>query len=245
MKVCGCVLAYNEAPDKKEEPLLADVLRVLKETEEKGIIDYSFMVDDGSTDGTAEWSRYNDVEVLSHVGYDGKPNNRGKIGGFLTAVGYAKLLEADVIIFSDADMINLKAEDFKDLLEPIKKGFDMVRTPYFQNGVYCSSDFSGFRAIKMDALKPLWEEKSLNYDMWNRLLCPDSVSLYNVITTNGYGLETYLEFLIPNSVGVINPLESRVIAGGACSYEELVFGIQKAKENIALITFQRDKGLRI
>ncbi|MBT3324018.1 glycosyltransferase [archaeon] len=245
MKVCGCVLAYNEAPDKYEEPLLADVLDVLKNTERNGIIAHSFLVDDGSTDCTAEWARYKGVEVLSHIAYDGKPNNRGKIGGFLTAVGYAKLLEADVILFTDADMINLRVWDFKDILDYFSENVDMVRTPSFQGESYCSASFSGFRAIKMDALKDLWDEKSLNHDMWTRLLCPNSISRNNEIRTNGYGLETMLEFLIPNSAEIPSPLQSRKISGGACNYDELVYGIQEAKGLIELVKFRKSRGIRV
>ena len=77
------------------------------------------VVDDGSSDGTAEAARDAGAEVLV-LG-----DNRGKGGA---VVAGAEHLVADVLVLLDADLVGLEPEHVRDLAEPVSTGaVDMTR----------------------------------------------------------------------------------------------------------------------
>jgi len=109
MKVSAIVPAYNEAER------ISAVIRPLKEAES---VDEIIVVDDGSTDGTAEVARSLGVEVIC------LPENRGKAAALDAGVRRAK---NDVFIFLDADLVGLRPEHIEHLISIYKeKGLDMA-----------------------------------------------------------------------------------------------------------------------
>ena len=108
MRVSFVVPAYNEAPT------IADVLeRVSALALDKQII----IVDDGSTDGTAEavrdWAQGRDgVKFVS------LPENRGKGAAIREAIPH---LDGDIVVIQDADL-EYDPVDVPALIEPIQRG---------------------------------------------------------------------------------------------------------------------------
>lgn len=86
MKVCAVIPAYNEAKT---------IGNIIQET--KKYVDTVFVVDDGSTDNTAEMARRNGAEVIQY------PVNRGP--GAAVQTGYAAAITNgfDYIVQIDAD----------------------------------------------------------------------------------------------------------------------------------------------
>lgn len=100
-RVAAIVPAYNE------QETLTDVLSVLKGT---SLIDEVLVVSDGSTDQTVEICRTLGVKTL-HLHH-----NRGK--GMAMAVGVAHT-SAPVLLFVDADILNLSDYLLGQLIEPV------------------------------------------------------------------------------------------------------------------------------
>jgi glycosyltransferase involved in cell wall biosynthesis len=86
------------------------------------------VIDDGSTDKTAEMARKNGAEVLSFR------CNRGLANAFRKGISQALSKEADVIVNIDADGQH-DPRQIKDLVSPILKGeADLVIGSRFKNG---------------------------------------------------------------------------------------------------------------
>jgi len=112
MKIVISIPAYNE--EQTIGQVLLDIKRVM------GNIKYKIsVVDDGSTDRTAEIARSHGAIVTSH------PYNYGLAEAFKTEIWKALSLNADVMVHTDADG-QYPAEDIPKLLEEISKGSDMV-----------------------------------------------------------------------------------------------------------------------
>jgi glycosyltransferase involved in cell wall biosynthesis len=78
-----------------------------------------WVIDDGSTDGTAEAARAAGAHVLE-LG-----RNVGKGGALLAA---ARTLDADVLVLLDADLVGLEPSHVRALVEPVLRGdADMTR----------------------------------------------------------------------------------------------------------------------
>ena len=103
MKIIGIIPAYNE------EASIAEVIQGTKK-----YVDEVVVVDDGSTDSTAETANQAGAFVHSHV------SNKGLVSTILD--GYRIALEkgADIIVQIDADG-QYRASEIPLLLEPIKK----------------------------------------------------------------------------------------------------------------------------
>jgi len=103
MNVAAIIPAFNEA-DR--------VGRVLETVLATSVVNTVILVDDGSSDGTADIGRRYEgvrVERLEH--------NRGKGGAMLHGATLAT--DADVLLFLDADLIGLKPAHVCALLEPV------------------------------------------------------------------------------------------------------------------------------
>lgn len=107
--------AYNE-----EVSIGSVVLRARKYT------DHVIVVDDGSSDSTAEVARLAGAEVISH------PKNMGK--GAALRTGFGSLNGSDVVVTIDTDGQHDPA-DIPKLVEPILRGeADMVNGSRYLNG---------------------------------------------------------------------------------------------------------------
>lgn len=114
--VSAIVPAYNEAPN------IASVLRVLGNVPE---IHETIVVDDGSTDNTAEMARQNGAIVVS------LPENMGK-GGAMKAG--ASIASGDVVLFLDADLVGLTVAHVQQLLVPVLSGESEATVGIFEGG---------------------------------------------------------------------------------------------------------------
>lgn len=100
-------------PAKNEASTLAQVLPSLKERFPDGEI---IVVNDGSTDGTAEVASAHEVQVVTH------PYSMGNGAAVKTG---ARNAGGDVLIFMDADGQH-DPEDISNLLAKLDEGYDMV-----------------------------------------------------------------------------------------------------------------------
>lgn len=100
------VPAYNESG------YVQDTLASLKPLNDRP--DYEVvLVDDGSTDGTAQVAKDMGYPVLSHE------TNLGKTKAELTAVEYARENGFEYVAFIDADTLNLRPDMVDSLMEPL------------------------------------------------------------------------------------------------------------------------------
>lgn len=136
-------------PAFNEEKTIGSILKVLKKSD---LIDEIIVVDDGSQDLTSKIALSMGVKVFRFK------KNQGKGKALSFGVKKAK---GEILLFLDADLLNLKKEHLKLLLEPLlEEKFDMTvgvvdRGRYF-NWIFnkFESPFSGLRALKKD----FWEK---------------------------------------------------------------------------------------
>lgn len=138
-KIAAIVPAYNE------EATIGNVLKVLLASPE---LDEVIVVDDGSTDKTAQISREMGVKVISLA------KNQGKGQAMREGV---KATQAEIIVFLDADLIGLSLEHISLLVQPVLKnevamtvGLRRHRTKIRELSVRIDPllALSGIRAIK-------------------------------------------------------------------------------------------------
>lgn len=103
-KVVAVIPAYNEAKTIRE------VVRAVKEE-----VDEVVVVDDASTDQTADLAKSAGAKVLTHL------VNRDQGAALQTGTDYALLKGADIIVHFDADGQH-RVEDIKKLIEPLLRG---------------------------------------------------------------------------------------------------------------------------
>ena len=109
-----------------------------------------WVVDDGSTDGTAEAARAAGAHVLE-LG-----RNVGKGGALLAA---ARTLDADVVVLLDADLVGLEAAHVRALAEPVLRGDADMTRGVFRGGRWRTTaaqrltpQLNGQRALRRTAL---------------------------------------------------------------------------------------------
>ncbi|HHE47864.1 MAG TPA: glycosyltransferase family 2 protein [Candidatus Acetothermia bacterium] len=116
MKVSAVIPAYNEA--ERIGAVLAP-LRAAKS------VDEIVVVDDGSTDGTAEVVRRFGVKLVR------LPENRGKAAALDAGV---RVAEGDVLLFLDADLVGLRPEHVEKLLSAYREGDAEIVIGVFKEG---------------------------------------------------------------------------------------------------------------
>ncbi len=139
-EVTAVVPALNEA---------ATVGAVVETLRGSGRVSRIIVVDDGSSDRTAEAAQRAGAEVLC------LPENRGK--GHALAAGVAQS-ESEIILFADADLTGFTADHIRALLDPVRtRSCEMVVGTIDRGGALANawvrrfeSPFSGIRALRRE-----------------------------------------------------------------------------------------------
>lgn len=113
MKIAITIPAYNE-----EETIAAVISDAKKALEKKYVCDI-IVVDDGSTDKTAEKARKAGATVYTH------PRNYGLAETFKTEMQKAIEHKADIVVHIDADA-QYDAQDIQRMLSKLGEGYDLV-----------------------------------------------------------------------------------------------------------------------
>jgi glycosyltransferase involved in cell wall biosynthesis len=144
VRVAAIIPAYNE------ERTVGGVVRVLKE---HPLVDEVVVVSDGSTDETAARARAAGAEVLELA------ENLGK--GAAIKAGIERV-DADVVLFLDADLIGLTPDHVSTLLDPVLSGESEMAIGVFDGGRTATDlaqaiapYLSGQRALRRDLLAGL------------------------------------------------------------------------------------------
>lgn len=127
--------------------------RVVETVVNSGVADLTIVVDDGSTDKTAEEARKSGAYVIK------KPVNEGKAAALETAI---KKFEANKYLFIDADLYGLKEEHLRKMLEALEdKDVGMVLGRLSKGRLATNIShtitpyITGQRALKRDLVKSL------------------------------------------------------------------------------------------
>jgi glycosyltransferase involved in cell wall biosynthesis len=145
-KIAAIVPAYNESEK------IASVLKVLTETP---IINEVIVVDDGSTDYTA-----NVIKSFPRVKFLKNKNNMGKAYSMQKGV---ENTDASILFFCDADLVGLTPSIVETIIKPVINGqYDMfigVRNNIMQKAMPLFALNSGERALR----RKLWDELPKNF----------------------------------------------------------------------------------
>ncbi len=143
MKVSCIIPAYNEGPR------IAAVTSVLSKCD---FVDEVLVVNDGSSDNTAQAARATGTEVLS------LPVNMGK--GAAVSRGISAT-SGDVVLLLDADLVGLTRKHVQDLLAPVVNGDADMSIGIFRGGrvftdlaQLTTSFLSGQRALRRSLIEP-------------------------------------------------------------------------------------------
>lgn len=144
-KIALIIPAYNE------EERIGEVIAVAQKV---ALIDEIVVVNDGSIDNTAGVARRTGVRVIN------LPTNQGK--GHAMQMGI-KAVNADILVFSDADIQGLKDTHFLLLIEPLLADEKLMMTVGKFSGGRLRTDFSqnlipsisGQRALRRELIAGL------------------------------------------------------------------------------------------
>lgn len=140
-------------PARDEAPTIAAVIRAAREA--RGV-DRVIVVNDGSSDGTANIARAAGAEVIDSFG------NGSKALALATGVAASA---ADVVLFFDADILNVTPEYFDMLAAPVVNGefvmccglvdYGPLRNPFFLR----LPPITGLRALRREIFDAVPPEK--------------------------------------------------------------------------------------
>ncbi|MFY7954447.1 MAG: glycosyltransferase family 2 protein [Armatimonadaceae bacterium] len=145
-RVCAIVPAWNEATR------ITSVLDVLCSAP---AVDRIVVVDDGSSDRTAEVVLGHDAAVSGRLSLLRLETNQGK--GAAMSAGAGAAGDAHVLLFLDADLIGLTTAQVEALVSPVRSGQVEMALGVFRGGNFWTTlaqvivpNISGQRAIRRD-----------------------------------------------------------------------------------------------
>lgn len=111
------------------------------------------VVNDGSTDSTLSlattYAKHDERMQVLHL-----PVNRGKAGAMLAGV---KVLQTDIVIFLDADLLNLQPHHLRALQEPVLTGMSDMTLAVFRHGRW-RTDLSHRLTPNLSGQRCLWRD---------------------------------------------------------------------------------------
>lgn len=148
MKNISCII-----PAHNEEKLIGNVLKIVKKARRVGLISEIIVISDGSTDGTAEVAQSANIDKVIILN-----KNIGKGGAVIKGINSSKY---ENILMLDADLINLKVDHVKKMVEPFfHHDADMVIGYLAEdNWQIVLPQFSGQRVFKKSSFREIIESK--------------------------------------------------------------------------------------
>jgi len=159
---------------------------------QQGIVHDFVVIDDASTDRTAELAKQAGAGVITLA------KRTGKGGAVLEGVHYCKNNDADVLLTVDADLVAAPAKLVISMLDHLRsnngagKLYSMVIAPY--SGVIGSDAFhrySGQRAIRMSSMNFLFAKQPEGF-----VLSDSATAQRFIAMSQGYGLELALNWQV-------------------------------------------------
>lgn len=171
-KVVAFVFAHNEAP------IIGHTLDILNKYKRLGVIHEVAVINDGSTDETARIARQKGARVITHKKKSGRAQN------FISAAYATKSMQAGVMLYFDADLIELPERTLRRMINTVKGGKKLMAIAQ-QNEEYSElknkskkekdklsltkrfapisekhKEACGQRAIHISALEPLFKKNA-------------------------------------------------------------------------------------
>jgi len=207
MKKISCIIsAYNEGPR---------IGNVLKAVSNHPLIDEVIVVDDASSDNTSEEAlKFKDIRIIRHE------KNKGKTRSMLDGCNNT---ENDLVMFLDADLIDLTPDNISQLAKPVLNGsvdmsIGMVKHDskmYIIATITGHGAFSGQRAMKKE------------------------IALENLKKVQGYGAEAVInQYVLDNNMKfiVVNWLNVKATFRlKEMSVRESINSLQKTFRDIFLV----------
>ncbi|MDO8647423.1 MAG: glycosyltransferase [Candidatus Diapherotrites archaeon] len=197
-KVVAVIAAHNE------EVSIQDTLEILNSFRQKRLLDEIVVVNDGSTDRTAEIARRFGAVVASHS------RNQGKRACFITGAFKARELGASTMFMLDADIMEFPEQTFRKMVSSVtSEGKLMAIAQQFEESPSPKEVLDGVshykvnnyhsnaqRAFSISALEPLFR----NNKKWVSLLTSKAhkfLTRTEKAAGSKWGLEFALDYLIP------------------------------------------------
>ncbi|MFA6419622.1 MAG: glycosyltransferase [archaeon] len=172
-KVVVILPAHNEEAD------IGRVVGYLKKIKREGGIKDFVVVANGCTDRTAEIAIKLGANVIQT-----REANKGK--AFLLGLPFARERKAGIVVTVDADAAEFTSKNIRALTDPIGKGKAKMVVSEFghhSGSISYPPEYSGFRAISMDTLKPIFAGNKT----WIDALTSTSYSLERGLNTKILG----------------------------------------------------------
>ena len=166
-RISVIIPAYNEA-SYEEGFFLKRVIRTCLEAKKAGVIQDVIVVDDGSTDKTAEIAQQHGATVIR------LPKNVGKGAAFIRGLQECRKLGTTKLLTLDADLLNLNIPHINEMISklniPINKE-DKVQYPrmvicmvYEGKGIGPTYSASGIRGFNMSAFNFLFKSGTAEFN---------------------------------------------------------------------------------